>query len=115
MQLLPIPSLQPLDSNVPPGMQSLRLASGILWFLTSRFWVRPVYGELLHAASRFKCPLQQNARGQPPTWSRLLLTQERNLKEMPICILSMLPLQSGLGLNAQLTSLLFGFRLIGHP
>ncbi len=61
------------------------------------------------------CPLQQNARDRPPTWSRLPLTQERNLKQMPICILFMLPLPSGLGRNARLTSSIFGFRLIGHP
>ena len=60
------------------------------------------------------CPLQQNARDQPPTWSRLLLTRakpERNANMHPLHA----SIAEWIGAECPVDFLNVWFRLIGHP
>ena len=68
--------------------------------LTSQFWVRPVYEEFLHAASRFNLFPAADSRDQRPIiLSRLPHIQNPNHRTVRTCTRSMLTLLNGLELN----------------
>ena len=83
--------------------------------LTSKFWVRPVYEELLHAASRFN--MSNAAERKRPTSNLVKVSSHTREPKHNKLLTVRLPthlLRNGLELNARWIPSMSGIPLIGH-